>query len=140
MYRTVLILEYMYCMIKQYISAIFCLVVVYSESKFIIFSDIEKIMPKHFRSCDFCSVNSEQDPNVVIFLMNKSMRKVLDVVTEDELYICEKHFKANDIRVHGSTKRLHTEALPVFMPRQITVLHDHDYIPTKQMNMVGCLH
>ena len=65
-------------------------------------------MPKHFRSCDFCSVNSEQDPNVVIFLINKSMRKFLDVVTEDELYICEKHFKANDIRVHGSTKRRHT--------------------------------
>ena len=93
-------------------------------------------MPKHFRQCNFCTNNYIANPSVVIFTANENLKNVLNVPIEIDCYICEEHFEVVDVKPHGNSKRLCDGAVPVFFPRQESVLKDHDYIRTAPLDLV----
>ena len=93
-------------------------------------------MPKAYRQCDFCIRNSVKNPDILIFLANENLKTSINIYSDETFYICETHFKEEDIRPHGTTKRLREGALPVNLPNQAAVSLDHPYILTSQLDMV----
>ena len=53
-------------------------------------------MPKHWRKCDLCDVNTYTRPELTIFLSQLEHVKA---------FFCELHYKPEDIRIHGNSKR-----------------------------------
>ena len=51
-------------------------------------------MPKTYKKCSLCPNNSYVNPAVVIFTLN------------NDRFVCEEHFREEDIRPHGVSKRL----------------------------------
>ena len=94
-------------------------------------------MPKHFRQCTFCANNSTISPEKVIFATTEHILSVLNVQTAPNLYICEDHFDPEDVRAHGTTKRLVEGSLPSHFPKKEVVLLDHSYVSTEPLNLVG---
>ena len=86
-------------------------------------------MPKKYRDCNFCNINSFTHPHLRIFVVNAMLKRFLKVKSELEQYICERHFDENDFKPHGGTWRLADGAVPVFLPLKNVVEMDHDYIP-----------
>ena len=94
-------------------------------------------MPKHFRQCNFCTNNTVNKADVVIFSVNEHMRCALNIQAKAEVYICEDHFETEDVRTHGSSKRLNEGSLPVHFPRTQSVLLDHSYVKTAPLDLVS---
>ena len=92
-------------------------------------------MPKHYRQCNFCTQNSSKSPNLVIFKANENLKSLVSFNTDNEMFICEDHFKEDDLKPHGETKRLLDGAVPVFLPRQESVTMDHNYVATAPLDM-----
>ena len=62
-------------------------------------------MPKHWRKCEYCQVDTYHRPDLVVFSVRRSKRGIPQ-------FICELHFQKEDIRVHGASKRLVSGAVP----------------------------
>lgn len=102
-------------------------------SEFQLFSE----MPKHFRQCNFCTNNTVNKTEVVIFSANEHIRCALNIQSKAELFICEEHFETGDVRTHGNSKRLSEGSLPVHFPRTQAVLLDHSYVKTAPLDLVS---
>ena len=50
-------------------------------------------MPKAFRKCSLCPNNSYVNEDIVIFTVN------------NDRFVCEEHYRTEDIRLHGISKR-----------------------------------
>ena len=96
-------------------------------------------MPKAYRQCDFCTRDSVKNPDILIFLANENLKSSINIYSDEKFYICETHFKEEDIRPHGTTKRLREGAVPVNLPNQAAASLDHSYILTTQLDMVWFL-
>ena len=72
------------------------------------------IMPKSFRQCGYCANNSFKNPDVVIFEANETLKSCLNIPSNQALFICETHFGEDDIRPHGTSKRLREGAFPLY--------------------------
>ena len=94
-------------------------------------------MPKHFRQCGFCTNNTVNNVDVVIFSANEHIICALNIQTTAEVFICEEHFQTEDVRNHGNTKRLCEGSLPVHFPRTQSVLLDHSYVKTAPLDLVS---
>ena len=92
-------------------------------------------MPRAFRSCNFCSNNSRENPGVSFFSLSDRMIKSLKLSRITSNYICETHFTPDDIIPHSQGRRLRFNALPIFFPRE-DYLQDHDYFPSKKPSTV----
>ena len=53
-------------------------------------------------------------------------------------FICEQHFDPEDVKVHGTSKRLKDNAVPIYFPRLKSVSRDHDYVKAAPLNFVSC--
>ena len=95
-------------------------------------------MPKAYRQCDFCTRNSVKNPDILIFLVNENLKTSMNIYSDKNFYICETHFKEEDLRPHGTTKRLREGSLPVNLPNQAAVSLDHPYVLTTQLLVVCC--
>ena len=93
-------------------------------------------MPKAYRQCDFCIRNSVKNPDILIFLANENLKTSINIFSDETFYICETHFKEEDIRPHGTSKRLREGAVPVYLPNQAAASLDHQYILTTHLDMV----
>ena len=90
-------------------------------------------MPRHFRRCNFCLVSTVDQPHLVFFLMNQKKKKMLNIMTDSEIFICENHFKPSDIRLHANSKRLVHGAMPT-----LTVPAPNQFdVHTEDLDMVG---
>ena len=96
-------------------------------------------MPKHFRRCDFCTNNTATNPDIVIFCANEHIISVLDVRSDTELFICEAHFNPNDVKAHGTSKRICEGSIPVYFPRKDAVDLEHNYVSTGPLNLVSMI-
>ena len=72
-------------------------------------------MPKQFRQCGFCPINTRIDSETVIFAVNSKLRDTLGSGYHHVKFICENHFDRGDIRSHADSKRLRDGAIPVFL-------------------------
>ena len=63
-------------------------------------------MPKHWRQCSYCSVNTFSRPDLTVFSLRTSRRSAAK-------FICELHFSNEDMKPHGTSKRLVTGATPL---------------------------
>ena len=72
-------------------------------------------MPKQFRQCGFCPINTRIDSETVIFAVNSDLRDTLGSEYHHAKFICENHFDRVDIRSHADSKRLRDGAIPVFL-------------------------
>ena len=96
-------------------------------------------MPKSFRQCEYCANNSYKNPEIVIFLANENLKYSMNIQSDKAVYICQTHFHEDDIRVHGTSKRLIDGAIPLSLPSQSAVNLDHPYLLTTQLDMTsGC--
>ena len=93
-------------------------------------------MPKAYRQCDFCTRNSVKNQDILIFLASENLKTSINIYSEENFYICETHFKEEDLRHHGTTKRLREGAVPVNLPNQAAASLDHQYVLTTQLDMV----
>lgn len=94
-------------------------------------------MPRAFRQCSFCSNNSNLSPSTLYFTVTDHIRTVLNFAPPTASFICEDHFQKEDIKVHGQSKRLRDNALPVYFPRQTSVDMDHNYVRTAPLDLVS---
>ena len=62
-------------------------------------------MPKHWRKCEYCPADTYHRPDIVVFSVRRSKHG-------NAQFICELHFQEEDIRKHGTTKRLVSGAVP----------------------------
>ena len=95
-------------------------------------------MPKAYRECSFCSNNSVKSPQTVFFSVTNHIRSHLDFNQPGACYICKDHFTDEDFKVHGSSKRLKTFAIPHYFPRQ-TAVTEHSYHRTTTKCLVGII-
>ena len=86
-------------------------------------------MPKSWRKCSLCSVDSFSRPDLVIF-STRVAYKTAD--GPGVRYICELHYQKEDIRVHGDSKRLVSGAKPSPLNPNIG---DHSYIRQDVSNL-----
>ena len=94
-------------------------------------------MPKHYRSCNFCTHNTTANPDLVIFNVSEELIKVLNVQSDTEIFICESHFNESDLKDHGNSKRLREGAIPVHFPRRDALNLDHNYVSTWPLDLVS---
>ena len=94
-------------------------------------------MPKHYRQCGMCTNNSTNAPDVVIFRANAHIVSALNLQAGVELLICEKHFNDEDVKIHGKSKRLGENCLPVNFPMKESVMLDHCYVTTSPLVFVS---
>ena len=59
-------------------------------------------MPKAWRKCSLCSVDSYNRPGVVIF---STQARYQTSTSSGSRYICELHYQEDEIKVHGNSKR-----------------------------------
>ena len=95
-------------------------------------------MPKHFRQCNFCEKNNFSHSSLVVFSVNSTIKKYLNISKDQELFICEDHFLPDDIKNHGKTKRIKDGAVPVKLSLQdfLNCEIGHDYVKTKELDLV----
>ena len=86
-------------------------------------------MPKHYRKCGMCSADTITDPNIVIFTATNKIKRSLNYPTEILLMICERHFDDNNLRTHGTSKRLTAGAVPIILTDESLVVTEHSYFP-----------
>jgi hypothetical protein len=96
-------------------------------------------MPRAFRECSFCSNNSNLNPGVLFFTVTEHIRVVLNFAPAVPSFICEHHFEQEDLKLHGTSKRLRENALPIYFPRQKSVSIDHSYVLTAPLNLVSII-
>ena len=85
-------------------------------------------MPKAFRECGFCDKDSYRNVEIVFFSITQEIRYSLKLKSDSSMeFICENHFKKQDMKLHGLSKRLVAGAIPSYFPRKDYVLNEHDY-------------
>ena len=95
-------------------------------------------MPPAFRQCSFCIINSINNPNVVLFTVSDHIQRNLNMPPSDSIsFICEQHFPPNDLKQHGTSKRLREGAVPTYFPRKEALSMDHNYILTSPLQLVS---
>ena len=77
-------------------------------------------MPKHWRKCCYCPVNTYNRPDLVVFSLRTSKSSVKS--------ICELHFSDEDMRSHGTTKRLVAGAVPLIPNTQDELLDERSEV------------
>ena len=87
-------------------------------------------MTKHYRKCGLCSLDTNTDPNLVIFTASDLIKQSLNQPLGVPLMICEKHFDDSDMRAHGTSKRLKAGAVPIILRDEISVTQEHNYFPS----------
>ena len=95
-------------------------------------------MAPAFRQCSFCNINSCNSPSVVLFTVSEHIQRTLNLPpAASASFICEQHFPPNDLKDHGSSKRLRDCAVPVYFPRNEALSMDHNYILTSPLELVS---
>ena len=90
-------------------------------------------MPRHYRQCHLCSNNTSNKSGLVFFRANEHILLALKIDSAAQLYICEEHFHASDVKIVGNSKRLRQGCLPInFSLREVSLL-DHGYVNTSQL-------
>ena len=96
-------------------------------------------MPRAFRQCSFCGNNTTLNPGVVFFTVTDHIKQVINFAPVGVSFICEQHFDPQDVKLHGTSKRLRDNALPIYFPRLKSVSKDHDYVNTAPLNLVRAM-
>ena len=94
-------------------------------------------MPPAFRQCSYCSNNSQNSPAVLFFTVSEHILRGLNYAPKKASFICEHHFSPEDIKDHGTSKRLRENAFPMNFPCQETVCMDHSYVLTTPLVQVS---
>ena len=90
-------------------------------------------MPKAWRKCSMCPVDSYNRPDLVIF---STQVKYKNSTASGSRFICELHYQPEDMKVHGGSKRF----VWIFVPLILKGLPRHKHKTQIQRRSLGKKH
>ena len=91
---------------------------------------------KSHKVCFLCSNSSNKSPDISFFRASDQIVKTLGIHSTKEIFICELHFDAKDIKSHGVQRRLNHGAVPINFPKREALFLDHSYFSTAPLDLV----
>ena len=89
-------------------------------------------MPRQFRRCNFCLISTVDQPNLVFFILNQKKKKMLNIITDSDVFICENHFDPCDVRRHANSIILVHGAMPI-LPEPVP---NHLVVHTEELDLI----